>query len=82
MPVNSISPKQSAQASQVSKTAETTAARKQSDIKESNKIEDRKDAAERKSQIQNQQLQKAQEQSKPVVNTSGQKTGTLINTAA
>jgi len=77
MPVNSISPSQPGQASQVSKIAETTAARKQFDIQESSKVKDRENIAERK-----EQLQKAQEANKPAVNTSGQKIGTRINVSA
>lgn len=77
MPVNSISTSQPAPAPQVSKIAETTAARKKSDIQEASKVKDREIAAERQAQ-----LQKFQEANKPVVNTSGQKTGTRINTAA
>lgn len=77
MPVNSISPNQPAPASQVSRVAETAAARKKSDIQEANKVKDRNDAAERQAQ-----LQKVQEANKPAVNTSGQKVGTRINTAA
>lgn len=77
MPVNSISPKQSVQVSQVSKVAETTAARKKSDIQESNRVKDRTDALERQAQ-----LQKVQETNKPAVNTSGQKIGTRIDVSA
>lgn len=77
MPVNSISPNQPAPASQVSKVAETATARKKSDLQETSKVKDRENAAERQAQ-----LQKFQEANKPVVNTSGQKTGTRINTAA
>jgi len=80
MSVNSISPSQGVQRSQIIKKTEAVAARKQSDIQQSNKVADRKDAAERQTQIQNQQ--KTTEPSKPVVNTSGQQTGTRINTAA
>ena len=77
MSVNSISPSQPGPASQVSKIAETTAARKQSDVQESNRLKDREDAAERQAQ-----LQKVQEVNKPAVNTSGQKIGTRINVSA
>ena len=79
MPVNSISANQPAPApaSQVSKVAETVAARKKSEVQESNKVKDREIVAERQAQ-----LQKFQEANKLVVNTSGQKTGTRINTAA
>lgn len=77
MPVNSISPSQPAQAAQIAKKSDVAAARKQSSIQESNKVNDKKDAAERQAQ-----LQKAQEPSKPSVNTSGQKIGTRINVSA
>lgn len=77
MPVNSISPNQPAQASQVSKVAETAAARKKSDIQQANKVQERNDVAERQAQ-----LKKVQEANKPVVNTSGQQTGTRINVSA
>jgi len=81
MSVNSISPNQTVQRSQMIKSSEATASRKQADIKESYKANDRKDAAERQAQIQSQQ-QKVQEPSKPVVNSMGQQTGTRINTSA
>lgn len=77
MPVNSISPSQPAQATQITKKSDAAAARKQSSIQESNKVNDKKDAAERQAQ-----LQKAQEPNKPSVNTSGQKIGTRINVSA
>ena len=77
MPVNSISPSQPGPASQVSKIAETTAARKESDIREADRMKEKEAAAERQAQ-----LQKVQEANKPVVNTSGQKIGTRINVEA
>ena len=77
MPVNSISSGQPVQVSQTSKIAETVAARKQSDIRDSDKVKDREAAAESKAQ-----LQKTQESNKPVVNTSGQQTGSRINVTA
>jgi hypothetical protein len=80
MPVNSIPPSQHSQptqAAQDAKRSDAVAARKQANTQESNKVNDRKDAAERQAQ-----LQKAQEQSKPSVNTSGQKVGTRINVSA
>jgi len=77
MPVNSISPSQSVQTAQLAKKSDAVAARKQANIQESNKVNDKKDAAERQAQ-----LQKVQEQNKPAVNTSGQKIGTRINVSA
>lgn len=77
MPVNSISPSQPVQAAQLAKNTEAAAARKQSDVEAANKVNDRKDAAEKRAQ-----LQKAQEPIKPSVNTSGQKIGTRINVSA
>jgi len=77
MPVNSISPSQSVQTAQLAKKSDAVEARKQANIQESNKVNDKKDAAERQAQ-----LQKVQEQNKPAVNTSGQKIGTRINVSA
>jgi len=77
MPVNSISPSQPDQASQLAKRTDATAASRQSNIQESNKVSDRKSVAERQAQ-----LQKVQEPNKPAVNTSGQKIGTRINVSA
>ena len=76
MPVNSISPSQPA-VSQLSKVAETSAARKKSDVQESNRVKDRSDALDRQAE-----LRKVQEANKPAVNTSGQKIGTRIDVSA
>lgn len=77
MPVNSISPGQSAQAATLTKKTEISEARKDSLIQEANKAKDTKDIAERQAQIQ-----KVQEASKPAVNSSGQTVGTRINVSA
>lgn len=82
MPVNSISPSQPAQLMQAAKKSEATAARKKSEIQDTNQVNDRKAAAERQAQIQKSQLQQTQEAAKPVVNSNGQATGTRINTSA
>jgi hypothetical protein len=57
--------------------AETAAARKKSDIQQAGKVQERNNAAERQAQ-----LKKVHEANKPVVNTSGQQTGTRINVSA
>ena len=77
MSVNSISPRQPAQSTEISKKTEIAAARKQADIQETNKGQDRKVAAAHQSQTQ-----KAPESSNPSVNTSGQKIGSHINISA
>lgn len=82
MAINSISPTQPTPQTQTIKQSELTASRKQSEIQDANRTNDRKDAAEQQAPVNSTQHQKAQEPVKPAVNTSGQKTGTLINTAA
>lgn len=81
MPVNSISPTQPPQQAQAIKTADISASRKQSDIHEANRVNDRKDAELHRGRVQQAEQQNVQEP-KPAVNTSGQKIGTLINVAA
>lgn len=82
MPVNSISPSQPAQQAQAVKSNDLTAARKQSDNHDANRINDKKDADLHRARIQQAEQQNAAEPVKPAVNTSGQKIGTLINVAA
>jgi flagellar biosynthesis/type III secretory pathway protein FliH len=82
MPVNSISPNQQLHYARIAKKTELAAARKQVELQEANKVKDKKDAAERQAQLQNQQLQKAQETGKAAGYASGQQTGTRINTSA
>jgi hypothetical protein len=82
MPVNSITPSQAVQSAQAIKKSEVAEARKQSSVKEANirdanKAQDRKNEAVREAQVQRQAAQ-----NKPVVNSNGQKTGTVINTSA
>lgn len=79
MPVNSISPSQQAQ---VLKSNDLTAARKQSDNHDANRINDKKDADLHRARVQQAEQQNVAEPVKPAVNTSGQKIGTLINVAA
>jgi len=78
MPVNSIPANQAAQ---TIKQSDITSARKQTEIRDADKVKDRKDAAGQNAQIQQEQAQKAQP-AKASINTNGQKVGTLINTAA
>ena len=78
MSVNSISPSQTVQPAEApKKAAEVVAARKQSETQETNKADSRKQADRHQAQVQS-----TQEPVKPTVNTSGQKTGTIINVAA
>ncbi|HUX89416.1 MAG TPA: hypothetical protein VMV48_01840 [Gallionellaceae bacterium] len=77
MSVNSISPSQTVQPAEAPKKAEVVAARKQSETEEASKVDNRKEAARQKAQVQS-----TQEPVKPSVNTSGQKTGSIINVAA
>ena len=77
MPVNSIPPSQPVQTTETPKKADVAAVRKQSEIKESNKVEAKKEDNNKMAQTQSQP-----EQVKPTVNTSGQKTGTIISVAA
>jgi hypothetical protein len=77
MSVNSISPRQPARSSEVSKKIEIAIERKQSEVQGVSTGQDRKVAAAHQSQTQ-----KAPEPSKPVVNTSGQKIGSHINISA
>lgn len=82
MPVNSISSSQAAQQQQAINNSAVTASRKQSDIQDTSKLKERNQAAEQQARVHQALQQKAQEPVKPVVNTNGQKIGTLINTAA
>jgi hypothetical protein len=77
MSVNSIPSSQPVQPAEApKKAAEVVAARKQSDVQETNKVDSRKQAERHQSQVQSTQ------QAKPTVNTSGQTTGTIISVAA
>lgn len=82
MPVNSISPSQTVQQTQEIKKNEVSASRKQPDIQEAHKVKDRKDVGEQQARVQKSQAHQIQEPAKPAINTSGQKTGTLINVSA
>jgi hypothetical protein len=77
MTVNSISPSQPAQTTQAYKKTEDASTRKQPEAQEASKVKPRKDTAQHTAQVQ-----KPHETSKPSVNTSGQKVGTLINVSA
>lgn len=82
MSTNSISSCQTpqcqpSQAVQVSKQPAADAARKQSDVELAAKVREQKDNEQRR--VHEQQ---AQNTVKPSVNTSGQRTGGLINVAA
>jgi hypothetical protein len=81
MSVNSISPSQPAQATQALKKDDVATARKQTEIRDEDKVKSRKDAADQYSQARDVHLQKATE-TKASINTNGQKVGSLINIAA
>jgi hypothetical protein len=82
MAVNSISPTQPVQQAQAVKKSEGTESRKQADIQEANRVQSRKESDQHQARIRQAQLGKTQEPSKPSVNTSGQKVGTLIDISA
>jgi len=78
MSVNSIPPSQPVQPAEApKKAAEVVAARKQSDVQETNKADSRKQTERHQAQVQN-----TQQPVRPTVNTSGQTTGTIISVAA
>lgn len=77
MPVNSISPSQTVQTAEAPKNTQVAAVRKQSEIQQSNKVDAQKEESNKMAQMHSKP-----EPAKPSVNTSGQKTGTIINVAA
>lgn len=80
MPVTSISPNPVVQQAQSVKKSDAAQARKQAEIRETNKVNERKADAVQNARIEKAQMQ--QEAAKATVNTNGQKIGTRINTAA
>lgn len=80
MPVNSISSSQSVQQAQSIKKSDTVDARKQADIRSADRVKQQNVASDQDARIEKAHIQ--QQAAKPTVNTSGQKVGTRINTAA